>query len=102
MNKIAKECKYVSKKMIKNWIENIEDQNQRNGAVEFASACGFTPKCYTEEPIKFLKQFHSMYGRECTHKLSPKNKPNCKGNYNITIRFPLKSNYMESGLPEFN
>ena len=85
-------------------IENVEDQNQQETIVEFASAFDMSRKIGKEERIKYLnKQLYVIYGTEYTHVIPTDTEENTLEDYKITIKYPAKLRCTENELlTEFN
>ena len=84
--------------VVKNLIENAEDQNQEGTIVQFASAFDLQRKMDKETRISFIRKLHHVYGKENNHVLDD---ITCKGSledYTINITYPAKLNCTEDEL----
>ena len=85
------------KENFSNFISNIDDQNQKNTIVEFASVIDLTRLCNKTTRIECLKKLYLIYGSDYTHEVLSKSKGELQ-DYTITVRYPAKLNCSEDEL----
>ena len=99
---ITKQCQSLKKKIVKNLIENSEDQNQAKTIVEYASAFDLHRKLDKSSRIEYLKELHLVYGNEYTHSVPVEARGSLE-EYTMNIRYPPKLKCSEQDLlTEFN
>lgn len=103
VEEIRNECLAVKLKVIHYLIDNIEDQNQEETIIEYASAFDFKRSaCSNAKRIEYLKKLFSIYGKDYAHEVHKEAKGSLE-EYTILICYPARLNGTENQLvAEFN
>lgn len=89
IEKIKREAVELKDKVLENLKQNIQEQNQADSIVEFASCFDMTRKISCEERIELLMKLHSIYGVDYIHEVEDQNEFGIAG-WDIKIKYQAK------------
>ena len=94
---IKKLANDIKASVIKNMIENVADQSQKDTLVEYTSAFNFKQPIGLEEWISLLKKLHSIYGVKYSHTVENVQEETWN-EYQILLKYPAKIKFSEATL----
>ena len=89
MEKIQREAQDLKKDIIKNLIENIEDQSQADTIVEYASYFDMNRELSLEERVELLKNLHAIYCIDYEHAVEDQGEYGVHG-WDVTVTYKKK------------
>ena len=89
IEKIKREAVELKDRVLQNLKENIQQQNQADSIVEFASCFDMKQKISCDERIELLVKLHAIYVVDYVHEVEDHNEFGC-ADWDITIKYKSK------------